>query len=209
MEKILQKTKIEGESYYLVKWKHFEDKYNTWEPYWNLKTYVNWMIEEFEKKNKQTEAENKTKKLLSSGISHKNKYMLKKDALKKPQEQSGKKTSQRVRTSKSNSSKRIKKDSKGHIRKTGNQRKTSAMYGSYETCEPLKIIGHSMLDGCDQGRGRSSITTDDLFLKIEWKERKDLGLKPKPTYSQYSLVKEKSPHLLVEYYEKFVNFIPF
>ena len=81
VEKILQKTKFDGELYYLVKWTHFDESNNTWEPYSNLKTYVNWMIEDFEMKNK---AENKTKKLLSSGISHKDKEKLKKYALKKP-----------------------------------------------------------------------------------------------------------------------------
>ncbi len=49
VEKILDKKKEKGKVYYLVKWKGFSNKDNTWEPRTNLIIDVPDMIKEYEK----------------------------------------------------------------------------------------------------------------------------------------------------------------
>ena len=155
------------------------------------------MIEEFERNNiKKEGVEGKKSKSLSTGVSHKSKRMLCKNALKKPTQNSSKK---RI--------KKIKKSAKDRLhKKKENKNNKSDRFGTYETSQPLRIIGHSMLNAAEIGRVRSSIKIEDLFLKIVWQESKELGLRPKPSYAPYNLVKEKSPYLLLEYYEKLVKF---
>jgi hypothetical protein len=48
IEKILDKKKLNNTYYYLIKWKDYDDSYNTWEPYKQLVKDVPEMVQQYE-----------------------------------------------------------------------------------------------------------------------------------------------------------------
>lgn len=231
VEEIMSRKVKNGKAYYLVKWHGYGYEESTWEPREHV-AHLTDMLKPFEAQQPTQSAPANPNNTKTTSKLQKNSKKIKKDTLLVQPKVRTRKTNKKAAAVAQTSEEMaitsfdtialpVKEEEKEEPRvsfvavdspkETTKRistppRSDPEAHGSFERDEPLVVTRHVSIHYQGKKRANNLHGLRVMFFKVEWKSRKN-GFIPESTWESSTILKEKCPRLLLDYYEKYGGLI--